>query len=191
MKKTIMILFCAALFSSCKKDVNACKDYKQLNGKEELIDVNTIDVPEFKAVLLQYPQLQAYRFKNESGFASMKCKAFYKGLPVFTDYYNVTKNSSSNQVYITDTVKTYHLAVSVEPGISYTDAIKESKKVMNFDHTCISYCLGIYNINAHSSYSPDNYVLVWKIEGKNNYPYVVIDAHTKQIYQSFDGIIVN
>lgn len=186
-----MILFCAVLLSGCKKDVNACKDYKQLSGKEELIDVNTIDVPEFKAVLLQYPQLQPYRFKNEQSFASMKCKVFYKGLPVFTDYYNVTKNSSSNQVYITDTVKAYNLPVSVEPGISYTDAIRTAKKVMNFDHTCISYCLGIYNVNAYSGYSPDKYVLVWKIEGKNNYPYVVIDAHTQQIYQSFDGIIVN
>lgn len=191
MKKTIMILFCAALLYGCKKDVNACKDYKQLSGKEELIDVNTIDVPEFKAILLQYPQLQPYRFKNEQGFATMKCKAFYKGLPVFTDYYNVTKNSSPNSVYITDTVKAYNLTVAVEPGVSYMDAIKESRKVMNFDHTCISYCLGIYNINAYRSYSPDKYVLVWKIEGRNNYPYVVIDAQTRQIYQSVDGIIID
>lgn len=191
MKTIYALLILTALFSGCRKDVTSCKNYKEKEIQENLLDINTIDVPEFKTVLAQYPYLKPYEFNSDQYASVMKCHVFYKGIPVLTDQYVFIKNKSSNEVSQSDTLRTYDLPLSTEPGISHTDAIKEAKRVMNFDHTCIFYSLGIYNTGLYGAYNANNYVLVWKIEGTKGYPLVILDAYTKEVYRNTDGIIIN
>lgn len=191
MKALFILLVSVALFSNCKKDVASCKTYQQQKIRENPIDPNTIDVPEFRALLAQYPYLRPYEFTDTDYSSIMKCNVFCKGLPVLTDQFVIAKNKTTNQVTVMDTLRSYDLPVSTEPGISYTDAIKEAKKIANFDHTCIFYSLGIYNSGMYGSYHPANYVLVWKIEGKNKYPMVMLDAHTKQLYRVYNNGLVD
>jgi Zn-dependent metalloprotease len=189
MKYLFIILISMALFSACKKDVKSCKQYKQLDQKKP-VDTNAIDVPEFKAILVQYPYLQPYEFSSDPYSSVMKCNVFYKGILVM-DQYVIIKSKTTNQVTVMDALQTYNLSLSIDPGISYTDAIKESKRIMNFDHTCISYSLVIFHINRADTYNPANYMLAWKIEGTKGYPLVILDANTKEVYSSEDGIIIN
>ncbi len=191
MKTIFSFLIFLAFFSNCRKGVDSCKDYTKREVKENPIDANTIDVPEFRTLLAQYAYLRPYEFSSDNYSWVMKCNVFCKGLPVLTDQYVVIKNKTSNQVVTMDTLHTYDLPLATEPGISYTDAIKEAKRVANFDHTCIFYSLGIYDTGLYGVYNPDNYMLVWKIEGKDNYPVVIIDARTKQIYRNYNGIIID
>ncbi len=191
MKNLLILLISIALFSACRKDVTLCKNYTQRNPHESLIDPNSIDVPEFKAFLTQHPYLKPYEFNSDQYASVMKCNVFYKNLPVLMYQYVFSKNKSTNALFLTDTLHNYDLPLSTEPGISYSDAIKEAKRIMNFDHTCIFYSLGIYDINLHRAYDPNNFVLVWKIEGTKGYPLVILNANTKEVYSSEDGIIVN
>lgn len=192
MKTILTFLIFLIFFSNCRKGVESCKDYKKTDVQENPIDVNSIDVPEFRTLLSQYTYLRPYEFSSDAYSWVMKCNVFCKGLPVLNDQYVVIKNKASNQVVTTDTLRTYDFPLSTEPGISYTDAIKEAKRVMNFDHTCIFYSLGIYNTGSYGAYHPGNYVLVWKIEGKDKYPLVILDARTKQIYRSYyNGMIID
>jgi Zn-dependent metalloprotease len=191
MKTLFIMLISVALFSNCKKDVTSCKEYKQLEIQENPIDTNTIDIPEFKALLAQYSCLKPYEFKSDPYSWLMKCNVSYKGIPVLMQQYAIVKSKETNEVKVMDTLRTYDLPLSTEPGISYNDAIKEAKKVMNFDHTCIFYSLGIYEINRSGTYNPDKFILVWKIEGAKGYPLVILDANTKRVYVNSDGIIIN
>lgn len=191
MKNPFIFLMLIVFFSNCRKGVESCKDYQKRDAQENLIDANTIDVPEFRTFLSQYPYLRPYALRSDAYSWDMQCRVFCKGLPVLNDYYVISKNKTTNQVYTSDTLRTYELPLSTEPGISYTDAIKAAKRVMNFDHTCIFYSLGIYDTGLHGAYHPDNYALVWKIEGKDKYPVVIIDARTKEIYSSYTGIIID
>jgi hypothetical protein len=191
MKTLFILLISLALFSNCKKDLSSCEDYKQQDAPGTPIDSNTIDVPEFKVLLAQYPCLKPYELSSSPYSWLMKCHVSYKGIPILMEQYVIIKSKENNQVTSTDTLRTYNLSLSTEPGISYTDAIKEAKKVMNFDHTCIFYSLCIYNPNYASPYRPANYVLVWKIEGTKGYPLVILNANTKEIYRNTDGIIIN
>lgn len=189
--KTLFILLLSiTLFSNCRKDVSVCREYQQA-GQEAVIDTNMIDVPEFKVFLTQYPYLKPYEFNSDKYSSVMKCNVFWKGLHVLTDQYLVIKSKATGQMSVADTVRTYDLPVSVEPRVSYTDAIKEAKKIMDFDHTCIFYSLCIYDTGLHGAYNPNNYVLVWKIEGQKKYPLVILDANTKQIYRNTDGIVMD
>lgn len=191
MKNPFIFLILIVFFSNCRKGVESCKDYQKRDVQENLIDANTIDVPEFRTLLTQHPYLRPYEFNSDYYSWNMRCTVFWKGLPVINDYYVVSKNKITNQVSTSDTLRTYDLPLSTEPGISYTDAIKEAKRVMNFDHTCIFYSLGIYDVGLYGAYNSSNYALVWKIEGKEKYPVVIIDARTKQIYTSYTGMILD
>lgn len=191
MKQLLAFLMLAAFFSNCRKGMESCKDYQKQDVQEHAIDVNTIDVPEFRALLAQYPYLRPYDYRDDQYSYTMKCNVFCKDLPVLNDQYVIVKSKTSNQIILPDTLPAYLLTLSTDPGISYTDAIKAAKRVMNFDHTCIFYSLGIFNTGWQGAYHPDNYVLAWKIAGKDGYPVVIVDARTKQIYRSYNDIIIN
>ncbi len=191
MKTLLSFFIFLVFFSNCRKGLDSCKDYKKRDIQEHPIAVNNIDVPEFRTLLSQYAYLRPYEFSSDAYSWVMKCHVFCKGLPVLNNEYVVSKNKTSNQVVTSDTLSSYDLTLSTEPGISYTDAIKEAKRVVNFDHTCIMYSLGIYDTGPYGTYDPNNYVLVWKIEGKDTYPVVIVDAWTKQIYRSYNGMMIH
>ena len=189
MKLLFLSLIPLLLYSACKKDVSACKDYKEITGKAHLIDLNTIDAPDFIDTLAKHSQLQAYHFDKSSATLSMDCYVFYKDLPLFSDYYHIVKDRATNQITTLDTIFTGPLAISLEPAISYKDAIKYAKSIMNFDHTCISYRLGLYNINYGNTLNA-NYKLVWKVEGEKGFPFVIMDASTKHTFLVSSGIFI-
>lgn len=179
-----------SLFSNCRKDVSACRHYQQAE-QEKLVDSATIQVPEFRSLLAQHAYLKPYEFNDDTYSSVMKCYVYFKGLPVLTDQYVALRNKTTNEVTLSDTLRSYDLPLSTEPGISYSDAIKEARKVADFDHTCMFYSLAVFNTELYRSFNSNHYALVWKIEGKKGYPLVIIDAHTKQVYRNLDGIIVN
>ena len=74
------------------------------------------------------------------------------------------------------------------PTISYGSAITTAIQVVDYSKTCVSYRLGIYDLNSGTSFQPKNYKLVWKIQGESGYPYVILDANTSQVYLMDDGI---
>lgn len=191
MKSLFLLLTTLFIYTSCKKDVSACKDYKEITGQAHLIDLNTIEAPEFLDTLTKNPQLQAYRFDKNSMTLAMNCHVFYKGLPLFSDYYYILKGTSTNQITTQDTIFKGPLNISLEPGISYKEAIRYAKNIVNFDHTCISYRLGLYNINYGNTLNAD-YKLVWKIEGEKGFPFVIMDASTKRTFLiSGGGFIID
>lgn len=80
------------------------------------------------------------------------------------------------------------LSFSLSPLIQSDSAISLAKQTMKYDNTCISYRLGIYGLNAAIGYSTPDYKLVWKIQGDNGFPFVVLDATNGQVYSKDDGI---
>lgn len=187
-RKTIFQLLCSFfLFTACKKDINSCKNYKEISGQEQLIDLNTVNAPELIDTLKKYPNLQLYRFETSNSGWVARCNVFYKDFPVFSDTYLLNKSSYTGMLYASDTLRIKTLTISLDPAISSNDAIKIAKRYSNFDHSCISYRLGIYNVN-YSSAAPKNYKLVWKIESADKYPYVIVDANTNQFITSDSGI---
>ncbi|MEO6305093.1 MAG: PepSY domain-containing protein [Bacteroidia bacterium] len=188
--KTIIVIFISIIsFTRCKKYVNACKELTELKGKEHLVDLNGINAQELIDTLSRHPELQLYKFETSTTNWVARCNVFYKDLIIFSDTYLLNKGYNTGILYASDTLRPKNITFSLEPSVSYEDAIKAAKKEVNFDHTCISYRLGIYNINAISGNSKvKNYKLVWKIEGTDKYPYAIVDANTKQVIVSDDGI---
>ncbi|MBA3682210.1 MAG: hypothetical protein H0W73_13785 [Bacteroidetes bacterium] len=187
MKTLPVILISIYLFTSCKKDTNACKDYKEISGQKQLVDVSNINAPELIDTLNKHPELQLYSFKTSSTGWVARCNIFYKHLIIFTENYLINKGYNTGFIYASDTLRPQNISISLEPLISYQDAIKTAKQYINFDHTCISYRLGIYNTDI-SRRALKSYKLVWKIEGANHFPYAFIDAESKTVLMMDNGI---
>ena len=199
--KTVLniLMLCLILFSACKKDPKVCTTYTELNDHNNLVDITPLSkVPEFKDTLNKYiKQLQVTNIDIEKYGAIMNCNVFYKELKVFTDDYQILKNynnfgmndtvyCNSGSNFILDTVN-----FSLTPTIQIENAISIAKGVQKYTNTCISYRLGIYNINASDKTKTRDYKLVWLVQGESGYPYVYLDANMGKIYASFDGIIIN
>lgn len=179
MKNLIIALLSLALFAGCKKDVHACKEYTELIGREPA--ANAANAPELLDTLAKYPQLQLYRFYSDNYSWNATCHVYYGDLPIFSDYYFLSKSTVTGKLSSQDSVFTGPLTISLEPAVSAKDAIKEAKKLQNFDHTCISYRLGLFNLAYGGG---RNYRLVWRIEGKDGNPFVTVNAVDKSIVQS-------
>ena len=189
MRKIIIIFISILLFTECKKHVNACKNQTELKDREHLVNLSGINAPELLDTLAKHPELQLYSFNSTSSNWVARCYVFYNDLLIFSDYYLINKTYNSGMIYASDTLLPKNINFSLEPAIPYQDAIKEAKKKLNFDHTCINYRLGLYNINVRNGDNKTkNYKLVWKIQGKEGYPYVIIDANTKEVIFADDGI---
>ena len=191
--KIFIFLFIIGLFS-CKKDPKICDSYTELTDKNNLIDISPLNnVHQFLDTLKKYPNLQVYRVEADQYGYGMFCHCFYKGLKDFSYDYTLFKNVIG--FYTPDTLS-YSLGAiydsinfSLTPSIDYKTAIGIAKKNMQFKNTCISYRLGIYNLNAGQSFVyTKNYKLVWWVQGESGYPYVYLDANTGQVYGSFDGM---
>jgi len=186
-KKTIILLAIVILQNACKKDVKICNSYTQLTDTKNLVDLAPINnIPEFLDTLHKYPNLQVAKINVDQYSTVMFCNVFYKGLKVFTDGYTLIKDRYGITTYdtIVDTIN-----VSLTPTIDFKAAISIARKNMNYDKTCISYRLGLYNLDAGQSFVyTKNYKLVWLVQGENGYPYVYLDANNGNVYSKFDGI---
>lgn len=189
MMKTIFVLACClAALAACKKDLGACRNYNELSSQQgHLVDLNGINAPELLDTLAKYPQLQLYSFNTLSYGWNAQCHLVYQGLLVFSDNYSLFKSAVTGSLTASGTAPFISTAISLEPAVSYKDAIAEAKKHANFDHSCISYQLGLYNINGADAAVPKNYRLVWKVQSETGYPFVILDARDKWLMASSNG----
>ncbi|HSI90802.1 MAG TPA: hypothetical protein VK927_06760 [Adhaeribacter sp.] len=189
MRKIICIsLFCALLTTSCKKDVEVCNKYTELTDRNHLVDISALNAaPEILDSLAKYPQLQVYKIINDQHTIGVHCHVFYQGLKVFTDNYRLFKSKNDNHVYNLEDIIPTAINISLAPSIQFEEAIGLARQNVNFTDQCISYRLGIYDINAATSFQPTDYRLTWRIQGENKFPVVVLDAHTGQVYYKDDG----
>lgn len=187
-----LIVTGALLGTSCTKWSKACLGSTELTGKEHLVDISVLSqAPELLDTLAKYPQLQVARIKNDPYAIGMHCNVFYQDLQVFSDEYILFKQKSNNhlealQSYILDQVQ-----VSLIPHLSHDEAISIAKKTMDFSESCIYYRLGLFNLNSGTGETNREDRLVWKVQGKDGWPYVILDAQDGTVYRSFDGIILD
>jgi Zn-dependent metalloprotease len=175
--------------NSCKKsrDIKICTTYTELVDQNHLVDISLLSgAPELLDTLNKY-HLQVYKIINDQYIYGMHCNVFYKGLKVFTDQYLLFKRKSDNTIYTNNSHIVDSINIVLTPTISFDKAIHNARQHMNFDNTCISYRLGLYDLNSVSSNLFKNYKLIWKVEGENGYPYVMLDANSGEIYSAFDG----
>ncbi len=180
--KTTLIFLAAALFMlvNCKKDVNACKNYTELSGMGPLLNPATITVQEFRDTLAKYPELQPYNFQDAPYMAMLNCYVSYKNLPVFSDNYFLIKYKQNDTLSSSQGVLKGTLPNTLEPAVSHKAAIKAAMQYANFDHTCIAYQLGLYNIAPGGN--TKNYRLVWKVQPTEKaLPFVIIDAENERL----------
>ena len=178
MKKLIVLILPLLFFTGCKKDLGACKNYTKLTGFEKVIDKNSVSAPQLRDTLLKYPQLQLLQFNNYSFGWYARCQVYYQDLMIFSDTYNLqlTSGASSWELSTIDTIWTRPLNISLDPVLSKEKAIELAKKYVNFDHTCISYQLGLYCNNRYAIFKYRSYSLAWKIQSADGQSYVILDA---------------
>jgi hypothetical protein len=78
---------------------------------------------------------------------------------------------------------------TLTPTLTSSNAIDIAKQNLDYSKSCISYRLGIFDLNSGKGIETKNYKLVWKVQGRNEVPYVILDANSGQVYRSHDGII--
>jgi len=175
-------------WTSCKKDLKVCDTITELSDRKNLVDPNSLGSQALIDTLSKHPEVQVYDIISSQYGWTVKCNVFYKDIKVFSSQYFLHKNNYSNSIICYDTLNFNSINFSLIPSITKDKAIKISKQKLNFNKTCISYRLGIYDLNARKTKSSKNYKLTWKVQGENGYPYVVIDANSGQVITQDDGI---
>ena len=188
MKKIIFAFSVLFFFSSCKKDVKVCNIYTELLDRDNLVDITILkSTPEIYDTIVKY-KLQVREIVNDNILFGFKSNLIYKDLMVFNEDYYLYKNKSANSFVIIGQPTIDSIKFSLKPTLAGKDAIHIAEKNISFSNTCIFYRLGILNINAGVLNSQINRKLVWKIQGENGWPYVILDANTGQVYLKDDGI---
>ncbi len=173
---------------SCKKDVKVCNNYTELLDHDNLVDITILkSTTEIYDTLVKY-KLQVREIVNDNILIGFKSNLIYKDLLVFNEDYYLYKNKSSNNLVVIGQPTIDSIKFSLRPILAFKEAIYIAEKNISFSNTCISYRLGILNVNAGVLNSQINHKLVWKIQGENGWPYVILDANTGQVYLKDDGI---
>lgn len=187
MKNVTVLCFLIMILTACKKDLKVCKDYKQISGRESKYVTADVPVQQMRDTLLKYPQLEITQLSTNQYVTQVMCNVYYQHLPIFSDFYSMYKNNVLDTLTVSGSILKSDLNLSLQPTVAHTDAIKEGRKYVNFDHSCIAYQLGLYNKNRWQNKSPD-YRLAWKISDvQKPYLYVIIDAANKSYLYSEGG----
>ena len=188
MKNIVILVALTAVFFSCKKDLSVCKNYKEINARVSNIVPSDLPIKEMRDTLIRYPQLEVTQVNSNNYVSSMNCNVYYQNLLIFSDQYSIYKYMAADSIQASGTILQSTLALSLEPKVNYEDAVKEARKYINLDHSCISYQLGLYNRNRWMN-SPANYRLAWKIsDTEKPYIYVIIDAVNNSYIYSESGV---
>lgn len=184
------MFFVSTVVVSCAKDKVSCQDITELTDQNHLVDIQPLNqASEFNDTLTKYPQLQVYRVIDDQYLIGMHCNVYYQGLKVFSDQYSLFKSKSDNSLFTLDNFILDTVNFALTPTLTYTNAIDIAKQSIDFSNTCISYRLGIFDLNSGKGIETKNYKLVWKVQGDNGSPYVILDANNIQVYRKHDGII--
>lgn len=187
MRKAFYLAFIGILLSTaCTKEGKDCKTYTELTETNHLIDISPlISTPVLFDTLTKYPQLQVFRIINDSLVLAMHCNVFYDGVILLNGGYALFNAKKQNYFFGSGSIPT-DINISLTPSIPYTEAINLAKQNISFN-TCISYRLGIYNLNVGGSNQLPDYKLAWKIQGEFEKPIVILDANSGQVYSVDDG----
>lgn len=188
MKTIIYLLLFVFFISACKKELKGCKGYKEAEAKETSIDPASVDFQPFKDTLNKYANLlRPTHYQTNTLGRNLTCYVYYENLIVFSEFYYLSTYNNMDSIGAQGIAISRLKGISTKPSVSYTDAIKKARYEANFDHTCISYRLGIFNKNKSMASVPD-YRLAWMITGEHySYPTVIMDAQTNQVLQGRNG----
>lgn len=179
------------LVVACKKpaqEIVKCTTQTEISNTNHLINYDfTNDAPGFIDTLNKYPQLQIHRIINDQYALTVHCNVFYEGIQILNEGYRLIKNKSTDQNTFLDTITTF-IDIDLIPTKSAKESIKIAESVLDYKGSCISYQLGVFDINKGINNQVKDYKLVWKVsKDKNNYPIVILDAHTGKTYFKDDG----
>jgi hypothetical protein len=187
--RIVVVFFVSMLIASCTKDKATCINNTELTDKNHLVDIQSLNqISEFNDTLTKYSQLQVHRIVDDQYVIGMHCNVFYKGLKVFSDHYSLFKSKSANSIFTLDNFIIDTVDFDLVPSLTYANAIDIAKQNMDYSKNCIFYRLGIFDINSGKGIETKDYKLVWKIQGEDGLPYVVLDANNGQVYSEHDGI---
>ena len=194
MKKIIAMLFLTSLVvAACKKEASEmvkCETQTEYNNTNHLISFDfSSDAPDFIDTLNKYPQLQIHRIAIEQNTIAVHCNVFYQGIQILNEGYRLIKNKATGENMVHDSITTY-INIDLVPTKSAKESIKIAESVMDYGGSCISYQLGILDINKGINNQVKDYKLVWKVtKSQNAYPHVILDAHTGKTYRKYSGIV--
>ena len=76
--------------------------------------------------------------------------------------------------------------ISLIPSIEFDQAIIIAKQRMDFSNSCITYRLGIFDINYDGD--TKDLKLSWKVSTDIGLPHIIMDANSGKIYYQDDGL---
>lgn len=188
--RLVSIFFILIVVISCTKDKVPCQEITELTDQNHLVNIQPLNqASAFNDTLTKYPQLQVYRVIDDQHSIGMHCNVFYHGLKVFSDQYSLFKSKTNNSLFTLEDFIIDTVDFTLTPTLTSSNAIDIAKQNLDYSKSCISYRLGIFDLNSGKGIETKNYKLVWKVQGRNEVPYVILDANSGQVYRSHDGII--
>lgn len=191
MKKVLGMLFISSLIIlGCKKQAippEKCEVQTQITKNGHLIHYDfSSDAPNFIDTFNKYPQLQIYRLILEPELIGVHCNVFYQGLEIFDEGYRIFKNRNTGETFVMDSIRTF-FNIELTPTMTHKEAIRIAESKVDYKGGCVSYQLGIYDMNRVKVNLPEDFKLVWKVTPTNGeYPMVMLDAHTGKTYYSYE-----
>jgi len=186
MKRIAIGIIALIFLSTCKKEMKECTRYTQITKYDHLVDISYLKkFPEIYDTITKY-QLQVYRVADDKYQYGFKSYVIYKHLMVFSQQYFLYKGKIDKQFLVIGQPTIDSVSFSLSPTIGYRSAIDLAKSKVNFRQKCISYHLGILDINKGISNATVDHKLVWKVEADGGCPYVILDANTAQVYSIDD-----
>lgn len=199
------------LWNNFSYNNEAEKKEKQLEQKaenqfgqkvDELLQKNNIDLSYLRSIKIDSYQKTSFFYDEkptgysfslasrttveDDGTTRAWFNVFYKSLPVFTSQLGIHfYPSSKNLSTFSNNMNFVNITVSSSPSIFKSEAraiaISEQPTLKNAEPK-----LGYWDKNAGSGNNIENYALVWSVS--NGGVIVVLDANSRAIIYSFDGI---
>lgn len=194
MKKILGLLFISSfLIFGCKKQntqVLKCDVQTEINKTSHLIQYDfTAEAANFIDTFAKYPQLQIFRLINDPYVLGVHCHVYYEEIQILNEGYRLFKSKNTGETLIMDTI-TLDINIALTPTLPSKEAIRIAESVLDYQSTCISYQLGIYDINGGQGMHVKDYKLVWKITPTGDSSRrVILDAHTGKTYSKQTGIV--
>ena len=189
MKKVLGMLFISSfVIFGCKKQINnveKCLVQTQIIKTGHLSQYDfTAEAPNFIDTFSKYPQLQIYRIINDPYLLGVHCHVFYEGIEILNEGYRLFKNKNTGTTDAMDSITSF-IDIGLIPSINHKEAIRIAESKADYKGKCVSFQLGIYDINRGKGIPGKEFKLVWKvIPTDGEYPKVILDAHTGKTYSA-------
>ena len=182
----VAIIASLLFFSSCKKEQNRCTGMSEASSNN-LSDISLLTAhTAFADTLAKYPELKVFRIVNDEHVLGMHCNVYYQGLQVISDGYNLFQSKTTNEIFSIQDYIVDQINISLTPSVPLLTATEIAREQQGIKNKCAHYQLAIYDINATQGNQPREYRLVWVITDQKTDSTVIVDAHTQEVYRSFN-----